>query len=62
MSNLILKRKNNQAFVIQTPHGCNVWVTVYEIKAGSCKVSISAPDYVRIDREEIYQAKLGDGK
>jgi len=46
---LVLSRRSGESIVIHD----SITVTVVEIERGKIKLGISAPDEVRIDREEV---------
>jgi len=48
---LVLSRNTNQSFYI----GDDIVVTITNISGGQVKISIDAPDDVKIYREEIYK-------
>ena len=62
MLNLTLKRKHDESIVIQLPDGSNIWVTVRFIRGGDCRLSVNAPSSVRVDREEVYLARMAEGR
>jgi len=49
---LILGRRPDQKIVI----GDDIVVTVVECRKGHCRLGITAPDHVRVHRQEIYDA------
>jgi len=49
---LVLTRKVGEQIVLP---GCGVTITVAAIRGAQVRLSISAPDHVRILREEVWQ-------
>jgi carbon storage regulator len=50
---LVLTRKLNEEIVIDG----NIRITVVEIKRGRVRLGITAPDSVRVDRQEVQQRR-----
>lgn len=48
---LVLSRKNGQKIIVND----NIVITVIESKFDNCKISIEAPQNVKIYREEVYE-------
>ena len=57
-SMLVLNRKLGQSIVI----GDEITIKVIEIKHGSVRIGIIAPDDTQVDRLEIYEAKKREAK
>ncbi len=50
---LVLSRKRNESIII----GDDITITVLDISSNQCRIGISAPDDVEVDREEIRERK-----
>jgi carbon storage regulator len=50
---LVLTRNVGEKIIIDG----NIQVTVVAIKGGKVRIGIEAPDYVRVDREEVHQRR-----
>lgn len=55
---LVLTRNRDQTIVLD---GGRIMFTILEIRQGRVKVGIVAPDDMRIDREEVFQARIANG-
>lgn len=58
MPRLLLARKEGQRIVIQVPGHGLVWINVEEINRSSVRLSFDAGPSVKVDREEIYLARV----
>lgn len=55
---LVLGRRLNERIVIE---GGRIVVTVVDIGDGRVRLGITAPDGVRVDREEIHLVRVAEG-
>ena len=53
---LVLSRRIDEALVI----GGNIVVRVVKVSGGKVKLGVSAPDGVRVDREEIHELRTAE--
>ena len=53
---LVLSRRIDEALVI----GGNIVVRVVKVAGGKVKLGVSAPDGVRVDREEIHELRTAE--
>ena len=53
---LVLSRRIDEALVI----GGNIIVRIVEVQGGRVKLGVSAPDGVRVDREEIHERRVAE--
>ena len=58
---LVLGRKKNQSLILTMPDGRRITVTVAQVRSGSCRLGITAPDDVAVMRDEI-QREIDAGK
>jgi carbon storage regulator CsrA len=58
---LKVKRKAGEVVVITTADGDEIQVTVDSIEGRAARLSIEAPQRVRIDRLEIHERRKADG-
>jgi len=55
---LVLSRKKNESIVIDG----NIEVTVVEIRGDKVRLGVDAPREVSVDRREVHEAILRDGR
>lgn len=57
MNNLILTRRKGESVVVYDEHGILVKVVVTSLGPKQTKLAFEANQNIKIDREEIYEAK-----
>lgn len=55
---LVLSRKKNEVIRIRD----DISIVVVEIRGDKCRLGITAPDDVLVDRDEVYRAKQREGR
>lgn len=55
---LVLSRRADESLFI----GDDIKITVLDIRGGQVRIGITAPDSVKVHREEVYQRIIKDSK
>ena len=55
---LVLSRKTDESLFI----GDDIKITVLDIRGGQVRIGITAPDSIKVHREEVYQRIIKDSE
>jgi carbon storage regulator len=55
---LVLSRRANESLFI----GDDIKITVLDIRGGQVRIGITAPDSIKVHREEVYQRIIKDSE